>query len=218
MSKDWSGEWQNSTNPGKQRKYRANAPHHKVKQFLSARVADDVRSKVGSKTLSVRAGDRVKVVRGDFSGKRGEVARVDTDDYKLYIEGVNRETVSGSETKVAIDPSNVVVTKLNLGDEERTAKFDLTASERKELSAEDAESEEESAEEAAEADEDEEAEDESADVDYTELVDENIDEVKDAIRSGDANPEEVLEAEKENKDRKTLVEWLENRIGGDTDE
>ncbi len=49
------------------------------------------------------------------------------------------------------------------------------------------------------------------DVDYDELVEGTIDEVKDAVESRDLDPELVLEAEKENKDRKTLKQWLEDR-------
>lgn len=54
------------------------------------------------------------------------------------------------------------------------------------------------------------------DVDYeTVVVDGTVDEVKEAVREQDLDPETVLEAEREHKDRKTLVEWLERRIDDD---
>lgn len=49
--------------------------------------------------------------------------------------------------------------------------------------------------------------------DYKELVKENIPEVKDAVKNKDISTEKVLAAEKDNKERKTLISWLENKIG-----
>ncbi|MDY6766176.1 MAG: 30S ribosomal protein S3 [Candidatus Nanohaloarchaea archaeon] len=50
--------------------------------------------------------------------------------------------------------------------------------------------------------------------DHGELVEGTVDEVKDAVRDQNLVPEEVLEAEMEGKERKTLVEWLERRAEG----
>ncbi len=52
----------------------------------------------------------------------------------------------------------------------------------------------------------------AADVDYAELVKENITDIKDAVEEQDLDPAKVLDAEKENKDRVTLKDWLESRV------
>ncbi len=49
-------------------------------------------------------------------------------------------------------------------------------------------------------------------VDYEEVVEGTIDEVKEQVQDDDLDPEKVLEAEQANKDRVTLVDWLEERI------
>lgn len=49
-------------------------------------------------------------------------------------------------------------------------------------------------------------------VDYEDLVRANIDEIKERVEEDDLDPERVIEAEQDNKDRKTLVEWLEERM------
>lgn len=54
--------------------------------------------------------------------------------------------------------------------------------------------------------------------DYEEIVSGTVDEVKDEVRDSDLNPEKVLEAEREGKDRKTLTEWLENRVEREAEE
>jgi small subunit ribosomal protein S3 len=68
------------------------------------------------------------------------------------------------------------------------------------------------------AEEDEDAEEEimnevdTADIDYEELVDETISYIKDLSEEEDLDYEALLEAEKDNKNRKTLVSWLETRV------
>ncbi len=47
---------------------------------------------------------------------------------------------------------------------------------------------------------------------YRELADKKVSEIKDIAKDEDFEPEIMLEVEKENKNRKTLVEWLENRV------
>lgn len=51
----------------------------------------------------------------------------------------------------------------------------------------------------------------SEDVDYESVVEGTVAEVKEAVKEDDLDAEKVLEAEKDNKDRKTLKEFLEDR-------
>lgn len=50
------------------------------------------------------------------------------------------------------------------------------------------------------------------DVDYEEIVEGTVSEVKDTVEEEDVDPEKVLEAEKDNKDRKTLKQFLKDLI------
>ncbi|MDY6761918.1 MAG: DNA-directed RNA polymerase subunit A'' [Candidatus Nanohaloarchaea archaeon] len=58
---------------------------------------------------------------------------------------------------------------------------------------------------------------ERVDVDdeYEELVEENVGDVKDAVREDGTDVPQVLAAEKQGKERSTLVDWLEGRIRSD---
>lgn len=51
-----------------------------------------------------------------------------------------------------------------------------------------------------------------ADVDYEELVEETVDAVKERVEEDGLDPEQVLAAERANKDRVTLTDWLEERV------
>lgn len=54
------------------------------------------------------------------------------------------------------------------------------------------------------------------DTDYQELSDKTISEIKDEVEENDLDLEKLLEVEKDNKDRKTLKNWLEDRMEEDS--
>jgi large subunit ribosomal protein L24 len=68
----------------------------------------------------------VKIVRGDFAGIEGKVTEVDTQNQRLFVEGVSREKVAGTSTNVSVHSSKVVITKLNLDDKWRAESIKLT--------------------------------------------------------------------------------------------
>lgn len=221
---EWSTSWKASSDPAKQRKDRDNAPYHQQGRFLSARLADDVRERVGTKSLPIRTGDRVEVMRGDHEGAKGEVTDIDTDDHRIFVDGIERESVSGAETKISLAPSNLRITKLDLDDARRLAKFEVSEEEKEEIKVEAADEPEEPEEDVEEpedsADDEEVAEtdediNETEGVDYEELVDGTIEDVKGRVTAEELDAAKVLEAEKANKNRVTLVEWLESRTEDD---
>jgi large subunit ribosomal protein L24 len=62
--------------------------------------------------MRVKKGDTVRVIRGRFADKEGKVIEVNLRRGKIYIEGITQRKSRGQEAKVAIDPSNVIITKL----------------------------------------------------------------------------------------------------------
>lgn len=71
------------------------------------------------RAVPLRKGDEVRVMRGEFRGKSGKVSRVDLKTLKVFVEGLKRKKASGQEVDAAIEPSNVVVLRLNMDDKER---------------------------------------------------------------------------------------------------
>ncbi len=98
-----------SIQPRKQRKARYNAPAHARGKYLSASLSKDLREKVGTKSLPVKAGDKVRVLRGDFKGHEGEVLTVDYGSYKVTIEDVTLAKPDGTSTFLPVDPSNLMI-------------------------------------------------------------------------------------------------------------
>lgn len=119
MKKEFSIKWISSKQPRKQRKYRYNAPMHVRQRLVSAHLEKTLRKEYNKRTLTVRKGDEVKIMTGQFRGTRGKISRVDMKRLKVYVENAKVKKVSGQEVEVPIDPSNVMITKLNFDDKKR---------------------------------------------------------------------------------------------------
>ncbi len=121
MKSEYSSSWKKSVQPRKQRKYRVNAPLHIRGKFLSAPLSKVLREKHGMRSLRVRVGDEVEILRGSFKGEKGAVERLDTGRSKIFVRGVDRVEPKGGRKQIAITPSNVRLIKL-VDDARRFAK------------------------------------------------------------------------------------------------
>jgi large subunit ribosomal protein L24 len=107
--------------PRKQRKRLHNAPAHLRHKLMAAPLSPELISSKGAKTLPVRKGDTVRVVRGDHMGFEGKVSRVDLKRYRIFLEGLTREKVDGTNIFVSVHPSKVMIKNLKLDDKWRKA-------------------------------------------------------------------------------------------------
>jgi large subunit ribosomal protein L24 len=105
--------------PTKQRKMLYQAPDHIRYRHFAAPFSPELRASHGVKTLPVRSGDSVRIMRGDRKGFEGKITRVDRRKYRVYVEGLTREKVDGTTIFVPIHPSKVMITRLNLDDKWR---------------------------------------------------------------------------------------------------
>ena len=112
------------TKPSKQRKMLFQAPAHLRRKFLAAPLSAELKASRGIKTLPVRSGDTVRIVRGDHKGFEGKISSVNRKQYRIYVEGLTREKVDGTTIFVAIHPSKVLLTNLNLDDKWRKQRLD----------------------------------------------------------------------------------------------
>ena len=115
-----------SSKPRKQRLFRYNAANHTRQRFMRAHISKELAKKLGIKkrNIRVRRGDTVKVMSGGAKGKTGKVTAVDLGRAVIFIEGIARKNSKGRETQVAISPSNVYITDLDLTNKFRSAKIE----------------------------------------------------------------------------------------------
>jgi len=107
--------------PRKQRKRLYAAPAHLRHKLMAAPLAPELAASKNAKALPVRKGDTVRVVRGDHTGFEGKVNRVDLKRYRIFIEGLTREKVDGTNIFVSVHPSKVIIKNLKLDDKWRKA-------------------------------------------------------------------------------------------------
>ena len=105
--------------PGKQRKNLFSAPAHLRHKIMSAPLSPELVKSRGAKTLPVRKGDTIRIMRGDHAGFEGKIQRVDLSEYRIYVEGLTREKVDGTAIFVSVHPSKVMIRNLGLDDKWR---------------------------------------------------------------------------------------------------
>ena len=108
-----------SKQPRKQRKALYNAPAHALGKHLSATLSKDLRADLGKRSLPVRSGDKVRVLRGDFKGHEGEILDVDYNSYKVTIEDVTLSKSDGTAIFLPVDPSNLMIIDADTKDDRR---------------------------------------------------------------------------------------------------
>ena len=91
---------------------------------LSSQLSDDLRKKYSRKNIRVVEGDSVKIVRGEFKGVDGKIAKVSTENNNVAIEGIKKEKTKGDKFDVFVHTSNLLVTSLNTDDKLRVAKLE----------------------------------------------------------------------------------------------
>ncbi len=119
MKAEFNKSWNSSKQPRKQVKFRANAPNHIKRTLMGATLEKKLREKYGRRSIEVRKGDEVKVMRGKFRGKQGKVGTVDVKNSRIQIDGIQR-TKTGQEKLITwFHPSNVKIIILNSDDMKR---------------------------------------------------------------------------------------------------
>ncbi len=112
-------KWVKSSQPRKQRKALFTAPLHKRQKMVAAPLSPELRKQYGIRSLPIRVGDEVVVMRGSWKGHRGKVVEVNLKRLRIYVEGVQVTNARGEPRYYPLHPSNVMIVKLNLDDERR---------------------------------------------------------------------------------------------------
>ena len=107
-----------SKHPRKQHLALYTAPLHRRHRFLSAPLSRELRGKYKKRSLPVRKGDKVRVMRGDFKKLEGDVLEVDTKRSRIQVQGATTTKADGTQVTRLLAPSNVVLIKL-VSDKER---------------------------------------------------------------------------------------------------
>jgi len=119
MKSIFSKSWKASKQPRKQIKFRANAPNHILRKFMSAHLDKPLRKKYEMRSLEVRKGDEVKILRGKFRGKLGKISVVDVKYERVQVDGAQRAKEGGEKLETWFHPSNLKIISIDSSDRKR---------------------------------------------------------------------------------------------------
>ncbi|MDP2666751.1 MAG: 50S ribosomal protein L24 [Candidatus Diapherotrites archaeon] len=108
-----------SINPRKQRLIWYEADQRTHHRMMAAPLSKELRQKHKTRALPLRVGDTVKVARGDYKGKTGNVTQVDSKRNKVFLQGFTHKKTDGKEAFVGFKPSNLLVTGMDGKDKRR---------------------------------------------------------------------------------------------------
>lgn len=138
MKSKFSTSWIGSKQVRKQRKYRYNAPLHLRHKLLSAHLSAELRKKYGKRSVPLRKGDEVLVVRGSFKKKKAKVIEIDLKKSRVALENINRAKKDGNKVNVYFRPNSIVIQSLNLDDKKRLKVVDRNKSQKEDKEKKDA--------------------------------------------------------------------------------
>ena len=113
MKNKFSTKWKASSQPRKQRKYLANAQLHLRKKFVNVNLSKDLRKKQNKRNIQIKKGDKIKIMRGEFSGEVGKVLEVNLKKSLIVVEGIQAKKRDGSKVNIKLQPSNLQIIELS---------------------------------------------------------------------------------------------------------
>lgn len=109
-----------SKSPRKQRRRIRNAALHERKSLLKCRLDEFLQEEYGLRSLVVKKGDLVKVMRGQFRDTEGKVTGVSYKKIRVFLDSATITKADGKEAPVSVHPSNLMLVKLELDDERKS--------------------------------------------------------------------------------------------------
>ena len=108
-----------TVSPTKQRKNLYQSKASQRYPLFNVPLTPELRKSRNVRSLVVVVGDSVRVRRGGLGGTEAKVTEVNRKDFGVAIEGITRQNSKGLTVPVYINPSNIIITKLNLKDKWR---------------------------------------------------------------------------------------------------
>lgn len=108
-----------SKSPRKQRRFVRNSGQNVHRKMLRCRLDDSLREEYGLRSISVKKGDLVRIMRGQFRDTEGKVLGVDYSTIRLLVDGASTTKSDGKEARVPLHPSILMLVKLEMNDERK---------------------------------------------------------------------------------------------------
>jgi large subunit ribosomal protein L26e len=118
-----------------QRKLQLGAPSSVKRKLMSSHLNKSLRDQYKIRSLPIKRGDEVKILKGKGKGKTGKVVQVYRKRNVIYVDKVQRDKQNGQTVFLPIKPSYCVIEKLLINKDrtktiEKRAAINLKAAEK----------------------------------------------------------------------------------------
>ena len=103
-----------SSSRRKQRLRHFSAPSSVRRKLMGCRLSKELREKHGVRTVPIRKGDEIKILKGKGKNKTGKVVQVYRKRWCIYVDKVQREKQNGQSVFLPLKPSYCVIEKIHL--------------------------------------------------------------------------------------------------------
>ncbi len=108
-----------SSKPKKQRKQLYLRPLHKKQAGLKGHLSKRLREQLGRRSLSLRKGDVVRVMRGSKKGSEGKIIGVNYKKGTVSVDKLTRKKADGTEIPLRIKACNMLIVDVDRSDARR---------------------------------------------------------------------------------------------------
>ncbi len=102
--------------PRRQRRALYTASTAERRRRMAVLLSRELRRRFRRRSVPVRKGDTVRVLSGSFVGREERVAKISRRDYAVTLDNVTLKTAEEKLKPLALRPSHLVITRLNLAD------------------------------------------------------------------------------------------------------
>ena len=118
-----------------QRKLQLGAPSSVKRKLMSSHLNKSLREQYKIRSLPIKRGDEVKILKGKGKGKTGKVVQVYRKRNVIYVDKVQRDKQNGQTVFLPIKPSYCLIEKLLINKDrtktiEKRAAINLKAAEK----------------------------------------------------------------------------------------
>ena len=118
-----------------QRKLQLGAPSSVKRKLMSSHLSKSLRDQYKIRSLPIKRGDEVKILKGKGKGRTGKVVQVYRKRNVIYVDKVQRDKQNGQTVFLPIKPSYCVIEKLLINKDrtktiEKRAAINLKAAEK----------------------------------------------------------------------------------------
>ncbi|MFW9799019.1 MAG: 50S ribosomal protein L24, partial [Candidatus Thorarchaeota archaeon] len=83
------------------------------------RLDEFLQEEYGMRSMRIKKGDLVRIMRGQFRDTEGKVIAVDYRNIRVHLENATVTRADGKEAQIPMHPSNLMLVKLELDDDRK---------------------------------------------------------------------------------------------------